>query len=487
MEITPIGYILIPLGLLLFLFYPRGLYVLTIFFIPFSATSVLNSGSGDAGSGIQPFLLFGFLLISRNCYAVLLGGRFRLDRRMRTAFLYYLLFLVICGASMFMPILINGKINVPSNGSLTATLDPLVFSLGRVRAYLGLILVAMVAFSIAQRNTGIEQFYNSVRIYLVSGAFICLWGILQAILFLINIPYPYMIFNNSASPNAGGYDAILDNVALRRVSSVSLEPSTLAITLISMLPLVVIPLVAKTPLFGKTRDYILCGLLLLTLILSTSSTGYVGFAVLCLLLPFGVAGLHRARGRIMAALALFAIVGGLAFAAFPTFREFLQVILIDKATSYSALERWTMVVIDYQYFLQYPILGIGWTSPPTHDTIASLLASCGVLGLGSFSLLVGYLLRKLWLDARSTTAEPAIKNIAVSMFMSLSGTLAAYLVGSLAVGGTFCIVVALCTAAVAINSAPGTAKRRRWRFLAAIPRAKPPAMAGGLAGGNRTE
>ena len=41
MIITPIGCLLIPLGLALFLLRPGWLYYLIVFFAPFSATSIL--------------------------------------------------------------------------------------------------------------------------------------------------------------------------------------------------------------------------------------------------------------------------------------------------------------------------------------------------------------------------------------------------------------------------------------------------------------
>ena len=452
MEITPIGWLVIPLGILLFIGYPEGLYALTIFFIPFTATSILNSGSGETGAGIQPFMFFGLLLLFHDFGVALYQMKFRFPLPLRRAVLLYILFLFVCGASLAMPIVIDGNLYVPSNGLLSATLEPLVFNLGRVKVFLGLVFGLLLTISIARRNMTPQSFFRSAKIYIVSGVFICMWGVLQEILYLMGTPYPYVIFNNSASLNAQGYDAVLDSIALRRISSVALEPSTLAITLLGMIPFLVIPIVSQNRLFGKYSDLLIGALLLITLVLTTSSTGILGFAAFCILLPFSVAEFHDLRRRILLSFVVVALVTATIYAAVPAVRNFIQETVFNKSGSYSALERGIVVYNDYLYFKQYPILGIGWGSAPTHDTIFGILSNCGLLGLVTFAGLIGYIIGSLWKQLKTLAISRTTRNISCIMLLSTCTTIAAYVSSSLPGGGTFYVILGLAIAALGITT-----------------------------------
>src|SRR5580700_8312577 len=65
LEITPIGWVLIPLGVIFYFFAPDRLYPWMVFFLPFSATAVVNIGSGDAASGVQAPIFLGALWMAR--------------------------------------------------------------------------------------------------------------------------------------------------------------------------------------------------------------------------------------------------------------------------------------------------------------------------------------------------------------------------------------------------------------------------------------
>jgi len=60
MEVTWLGYVLFPLSVIIFFVAPNKLQLFAVFFIPFTATSVLNSASGVP---LSPFQLFGALFI----------------------------------------------------------------------------------------------------------------------------------------------------------------------------------------------------------------------------------------------------------------------------------------------------------------------------------------------------------------------------------------------------------------------------------------
>ena len=438
MDITPIGWLLIPVGVLLFVFYPAGLYALTIFFVPFTATSILNSGSGETGSGIQPYMFFGLMLLIRDFVNIIWRMKLSVPRSLRKAMILYALFIAVCGISLIMPIVINGKIVVPSNGLLSATLEPLVFNVGRVKIFLGLVYGFLLTVCIARRNLTLGEFVRTAKIYLSSGVFVCLWGLVQLGLYFTNIPYPYMIFNNSASPNAGGYAAVLDDVAMRRVSSVALEPSTLAITLIGMISLLIIPVFSRVRIFGKHLDIAFGTLMLVTLrsnhFFYRITRSWIALPVLAFrnIRARKTPKAHPDRNPSSPPGDCRRLRGS------PSGERLHSSDILNKSGSYSALERWTIVYIDFEYFLKYPLLGLGWGSVPTHDTIAGMLSSCGVIGLMSFAALMGYIVGELRDHLNALISSRTIKIVSGACFYLSARPwqrtwLAAYRVGDILV------------------------------------------------------
>lgn len=70
MEISVTGIIIMALSMYGFFFNHKFLFYLNIFFIPFSATAILNIGTGDSASAIQAYMYLAvlniILLFSKN-------------------------------------------------------------------------------------------------------------------------------------------------------------------------------------------------------------------------------------------------------------------------------------------------------------------------------------------------------------------------------------------------------------------------------------
>jgi O-antigen ligase len=140
------------------------------------------------------------------------------------------------------------------------------------------------------------------------------------------------------------------------------------------------------------------------------------------------------------------------YATVPLVRDFMEVTIFAKSSSFSALERWVVVYIDFQYFLKYPFLGLGWGSAPTHDTIAGILSNCGLLGLISFATLIGWIIRRLWNQLNPHASSPFVGVISGAMFLSICCTMVAYLCSSLPGGGVFYLISGLAIAACGLGS-----------------------------------
>jgi hypothetical protein len=449
MEITPIGWILIPLGVLLF-FRPKWLYILAVFFTPFTATAIVNRGTGENAAGIQPYLWFGTILIFRKAFDLAYSLRFRLRHNIRRPLLIYLGFVCVCIISLSMPFIVDGHAEVLSNGTLEATLVPVRFGSKNISALISLVFGFGFTVLVAKQCMVKREFLKTLRIYMVSGIFICFWGFLQFGLGLLNIPYPYFIFNNNASPYAqlGGAMSLLNVV---RISSVAMEPSALSVILVGMFAIQLVSILSKRYIFRSGVDRLTLVVLWVGLMLTGSGTGYIGLASTCILAYIlFIKGHKRAFGRTLLLSILTGLFIGLLFALPPT-RLYMQEAIFSKADSVSALERGTIILADMRYFLNYPILGLGWGTAPAHDLTMGLLANCGAVGLISFFTLIAYLIVKL-LRPKTNAGMVQVERKHGIMLVPLVATIISYLVDSMPAGGTFSLLLGLAIAEAALLS-----------------------------------
>ncbi len=281
MEITAIGWILIPLGILL-LFRPKWLYILAVFFSPFTATAIINRGSGDSAAGIQPYLYFGAMLVLREAFGLAYSLRFKFLHYTRRPLLIYLCFVCVCVVSVAMPFIIDGRTEVLSDGTLEASLVPVRVGSKNISALISLIYGFVFTVLVVKKSMPQTHFLRTLRIYMASGIFISFWGFFQFGLGLVNIPYPYFIFNNSASRYAqlGGAMSLLNVV---RISSVALEPSAFALILVGMFAIQLMAILSRRYIFGRRVDCFTLIVLFAALILTGSGTGYVGLVSTCLM------------------------------------------------------------------------------------------------------------------------------------------------------------------------------------------------------------
>lgn len=447
MELTTIGWILIPLGLISFIFRPNWLLYLAIFFVPFSATAIINRGSGDSASGFSPYLFLGSLFVLRKFIDATRGMTLRVPRSIEGPLFLLFLFTFVCLSSLVMPALIGGRLYIMSGPNADYSLVPLQYSPQIIAHAFSLVFEVSMAALIARQGIDPKSFRLFVRIYLISGVFVSLWGWMQFSFYLFGIHYPSQVFNNNASPYASGYDTVLDTFNILRVSSVALEPSFLARVLVATSAMCLMGLYNKCYIFGKFADTAMLALFTLTIVITTSSTGYLGLAVLPVLLVF-MPSPHKG-GKITAIALVVAILCGVVILYFsdPGAASILDEVVLSKAGSGSAVERQLIINNDLQYFLRYPILGIGWDCAPTHDVVVGILTHCGVLGLSAFILFIGSTTWRLWRSASLGLQH----NPASMMLVCLLSVCAVYAVSGGIETPDFWLVIGLTIAGVGIG------------------------------------
>ncbi len=381
-----------PLSLAMIVLKPEWVYAMAIFFLPFSATAVINLGSGTSASGMQVWLYLAILLLLRWAVVALFRFEIKINKAIRRLSLYLCLFVAVCAISLLMPLWINGHLQVMSPYLLDFTTTPLVFTSKNITGFLYIFIGFCFTVFVANKNVAPEEFRRSSYLFLLSCVFVAAWGLFQLSLNVLHLPYPAMIFNNSASPSAAGFEETLGMGEVTRLTSVAVEPSMLVQTLLIGLAFTLPALFGSRYIWGPHKDRVAALLLILTCLAATSSTGYIGLVLMFLLVCWAMykSGRLQARFVIGSVCGVLAVIG--AYFTISVFHNIIVNALLNKNSSYSALERAKTIYYAFQYFLDYPILGVGWASVTSHDLVVKILSNTGVVGFTAFSVFVGLLL-----------------------------------------------------------------------------------------------
>ena len=390
MELTWIGGLLIPLGAVFFVVAPNWLYYLMVISVPFAATSLLNSASGSPLFAIQ-FLgalwilrYWGERFIARTMYIK------QKNFKRESASLYFLwLFAGIVLATMIMPFIINGDEMVIRGEGTNIELVYIELTLTTIKQVLPVLFGTLLATTLAMKITTSTQLRKTLRIYVISVVFVAIWGMLQ--FFLVNVlhmTYPSWVFNTSTAVTTLGYMSETAKGYVR-ISSTAFESSMFAKQLLVVIPLLFYGIWVRTTLFGRTWDRILIGLLTVMVLLSTATTGFIGLPIvfgltIFFLLKYAPVSLRSFFFYLTVSCFLLA---GVYYLLPNAAVEIISEMLINKNESNSALIRLLSLIDAWEYFIKYPILGVGWSFVTSHDLVVSLLANSGVLGLMTFSLM----------------------------------------------------------------------------------------------------
>jgi hypothetical protein len=399
-SVPAIGWIVIPIGIALVFFAPRLLYLAAIFAIPFSATTVVNFGGSAVPTsanafGIQAAIYLGLLWMGRELVTGLLKRALSAPSTVRTGVLLLIVFLTAAVASLAYPAISGGHFLVRTV-EVSHSFAPLKFTMHDVTQTAYLAYGVALAAAVALRTVDRSWRRSTVQALLAGGIALAVWGWVQLLIVEAGHAYPRGIFNTNIQPQTQGYQETLvfSFGTVHRLSSAAVEPSIFAQCLLAIIALTVVSVIRGHVLLSRRLD--IAGLIGMTVImlLSTSTSAYVGIVVLGLLL----AALSRRRSRRTREAAGFFAAGLVLFLlclALRPVRGVLRASTLDKLHSWSARDRWTTISDAWWHFVRDPIFGTGWGTAPTHDLIVFLLANTGLVGFLAFAAVVTYLFAQL--------------------------------------------------------------------------------------------
>lgn len=421
MQVTITGIVLMSLGLLAFLWKPKSLYSFLVFFIPFSATAVVNVAKGSSGSCIQATMFFGSLYMLVIIIKSFATQSFYFPKGSRNPLNYLFLYLLVALVSICtVPFILEGQIVIESASLQKKNFMDYAFSFGNITQFVYLLYGVLLVVAIIHHNQDEKALNQTLKIYIMSALFITLWGVMQYGCNKVGIQYPYQVFNNSMSDFAKGYLGEVNGS--KRISSVAVEPSMFAKHLLTVIPLVFFSVIGKRPIWSPLMDKVTLAIMVGVLLLSTSSTGYVGLVFVTFVSLLMIFILKEFRLSYYLNFTVILVLVGILFALSTYMQNMVDDLIINKFSSYSGQERTNGVTLAWGYFLQSPILGLGWGTVTSQDLIVNILSNTGFVGLLVMALffivVIGKIIQGIQYLIKRNPASPK-KYLAAGVFVSM--------------------------------------------------------------------
>lgn len=392
MEFTITGIILFLIGIFFWILIPKYLYHLTIFFIPFTATAIVNFHSGF---WLTPFQLFGVLWLISKAQNSFLSKKSLFPKHLKLSLILVYSFIAVVFLSATMPIIIAGNLSIASGYLGDFSTSTLMLTTRNFTAPFYVLFGGIFSLLIAAHNSFKGILSKTLRIIIFSSAFTSCWGLFQFISFFLGIKYPNYIFNNTANEDAQQYDQILANVegfssGLIRMSSVATEPSVLAQFLVTVIPILLFSIFLKRPFFSRFIDSIILFLNIIVLLLSTSASAYIGVIFITFYTLITLLNLRLISTKVIFLFISIICILLYIYFEFDAISKLVDLYLFNKLSTGSGSERLKTIGLAFSYFVRYPILGIGWGSVTSFDMFVFILSSTGILGFIIFSSLIFY-------------------------------------------------------------------------------------------------
>lgn len=385
MELTLLGYFIIPFGLFLALFKNKYLLLVALFFAPFGAASVLNIK--EITFGLQPSYYFAILFIIKE-FAI-----FLVKMKITRPNFWLLIFVLFSIASMILPVVFFGKIEVWHAEKGFYLLKPAIHNFTQLGYLLFCFLFYLFVKNFFHRAADKEKFLKRIiTVQIFSLVFISLWGIYQFTADYFSLP-----FTNIFSERGGIYISQAHLGNLLKINSTFPEPSMLAFYLVPMLGFIF----ALPSAYLKFNRILLMALIFFAGLLTTSTSFLLGMVVFSLLVFgrfffsfFRLKSVRLSQKRILPMLLGVSILFVLAIMLFSRIEGMLSLtwqstVAKFQLQEFSGIERMDRFLMGMRILKESNFLGVGFGTVRTTDLFSTLLANVGIIG---FLLFLCYLL-----------------------------------------------------------------------------------------------
>lgn len=359
MNITLMGYVLIPIGLLFLIFKPNNLLYFSVLFCGFSGSAIINVG--ENGFSIQPSYWFGMLWLFY--LAIRKNFVYRVSNVRRRQVLLYA-FVIYCVASLIFPLFFEGKVYVEN---VDGVYELLRFRGTNITQTLYLIFCFLFYLGLLTYVNPNKELKNGVAKYYVYGLiFTCVVTTYQVIALRYSFPFDE-IFRQCVHGNVQG----------NRIYGPCIEASMLAYYLVASLPITV-------RLANPVLKYGLCLWILAIGIYSYSSSfvlGAVLWVVMELIMAIKQRKVRIRKYTLYGLIALF-VVGVFASIYLNDYIAYAFKKLFDtiNGRNISGTNRSANFLSLMGTFSFSPLFGVGFGSARGTDLLSTWLACVGLFG-----------------------------------------------------------------------------------------------------------
>lgn len=378
MEITQIGIFVLLITPLIFRF-KRGLLTSIIVSIPFTATSIVNSGSGSALLVSQYFLI---LLVFSNAWILITDLKYPTIPK---SLMPFTLFIVVCFLTIFSPILVDNNLLISNMQLGNEEYKSVLLNWYSFSRFIPLGMGWILVYGIYRNSSNLTVM---IRTYLVGLIIFCFLGLIEySISYYPSLAKDLVDVFVSAKHQYISTNPMSETLNIVRIKSASPEPSILAQSIMTVYYYVAAAvLIRKYTIFNKVIDVLILMLLTLTIYLSGSTAGYIGVLLSFVLVPLSTPKdkEHQKVKKILVYSIFIILISLLIYLFSPSFATSVNDMILSKRNTFSSYERIYSIANSFEYFIDYPLFGLGWGQVTSHDLFVFLLANTGLFGLSAF-------------------------------------------------------------------------------------------------------
>ena len=467
MEISIIGVVTLFLSVLFFIKSEKWLLYLIVFLSTFTAASAINLNMIDYA--VIPYEIPMCLWMLKQIINLIKNRKIlkkdSIKKELKENKLFIALLFFIVSLILSEAWLLISKLNYNFYDTLHAQDKNISFNFSNFIRSVKIVILFLFFMMISIKVKDKKEIKNILKIFIVSSIFAVVWGYIQIFLFCINVHYPDFLFNNNYRYAQNFEQTIHD---IKRVSSIALEPSTLAINLLAVIPLILIPILMDEKI--KFKKAILSVIVVTITILTTSTTAILGLFVMFFIMSVYAVINYIIKGRdlkyrkmllrIISVGIISIVVAGIIIIfedliykynvqksidknisevideedlnnetkenkfenSINNSTNLLKEITIEKSNTQSGLERKERERQGIEIFAISPIFGIGFGTYRTFTLLTNILVNLGIAGLLSFMYIIFVLLKNL------ITYRKNDERVFLSFSLSLLGMMVPFMV-----------------------------------------------------------